>query len=55
MKKLFRLTFGLALLCVAMSSAVFASSIYFVQGVPGRDYAAATDPDSAATWREISE
>jgi hypothetical protein len=44
MKSFFRLTFGLALLCAAMSTAAFASSIYFVQGVPGRDYAAATDP-----------
>ncbi len=44
MKKYIRLTLALALLCAAMSTAALASSMYLVQGVPGRDYAAATDP-----------
>lgn len=39
-----RLTFALALLCAAMSTAAFASSVYFVQGIPGRNASAATDP-----------
>lgn len=44
MKTCIRLTFALALLCAAMSTAAFASSMYIVQGIPGRDFAAATDP-----------
>jgi hypothetical protein len=44
MKKSIRATFGLALLCTALSTATFASSMYLVQGIPGRDYAADTDP-----------
>lgn len=44
MKKYIRLTLALALLCAAMSTAALASSMYLVQGIPGRDYAAATDP-----------
>jgi hypothetical protein len=39
-----RLTVTLAVLCAALSTASLASSMYFVQGIPGRDYAAATDP-----------
>jgi hypothetical protein len=34
----------LALLCAAWSTAALASSMYLVQGIAGRDYAAATDP-----------
>lgn len=44
MKNCIRLAFWLALLCAAMSSASFASSMYIVQGIAGRNYAAATDP-----------
>jgi len=44
MKNYVRLTFTLAVLCVALSTASLASSMYIVQGIPGRDYAAATDP-----------
>ena len=44
MKTRIRLTFALTLLCAAMSTAAFASSVYFVQGIPGRNVAAATDP-----------
>lgn len=44
MKKYIRPAFALALLCAAMSTATFASSMYLVQGIPGRDYAAPTDP-----------
>jgi len=44
MKTFFRLTFALALLCAAMSTAAFASSMYIVQGIAGRNYATATDP-----------
>ena len=44
MKKYLRLTLALTLLCAAMSTAALASSMYLVQGIPGRDYAAATDP-----------
>jgi hypothetical protein len=44
MKNCIRLTFTLALLCAALSTATYASSLYFVQGLPGRDLAAATDP-----------
>jgi hypothetical protein len=44
MKTCIRVTFALALLCAAMSTAAFASSMYIVQGIPGRNFAAATDP-----------
>ena len=44
MKNCIRLTFALALLCAALSTASLASSMYIVQGIPGRDFAAATDP-----------
>ena len=44
MKNSIRFTFALALLCAAMSTASFASSMYVVQGISGRNRAAATDP-----------
>jgi len=44
MHKCIRVTLALALLCAAMSTAALASSMYLVQGIPGRDYASATDP-----------
>jgi Domain of unknown function (DUF4397) len=44
MKNRIRLTFALALLCAALSTATYASSLYLVQGLPGRDVAADTDP-----------
>lgn len=47
MKNRKRLTLTLALLCAAWSTAAFASdnaNLYFVQGIPGRDYSATTDP-----------
>jgi hypothetical protein len=47
MKKSIRLTFALALLCTALSTAMLASDnayLYFVQGIPGHDYSASTDP-----------
>jgi len=44
MKNCIRLAFGLALLCAAMSTTSFASSMYIVQGIAGRNYAADTDP-----------
>jgi|SRR5579863_4107598 len=44
MKNCIRLTFALALLCAALSTASLASSIFVVQGIPGRDFAAETDP-----------
>jgi hypothetical protein len=44
MKNCIRLTFALALLCTALSTASLASSMYIVQGIAGRNYAAATDP-----------
>jgi hypothetical protein len=44
MKKNTRTIFALALLCAAMSTASLASSLYIVQGIPGRDFAEATDP-----------
>jgi Domain of unknown function (DUF4397) len=44
MKHCLRLTLALALLCAALATASSASSIYFVQGIAGRNYAAATDP-----------
>jgi hypothetical protein len=39
-----RVVFALALLSAASSTTSFASSLYFVQGLAGRNYAAATDP-----------
>jgi hypothetical protein len=39
-----RVVFALAMLSAASSTASFASSMYFVQGLAGRNYAAATDP-----------
>lgn len=47
MKNRIRLTFTLALLCAAFSSAAFASEnayLYVVQGIPGHDYSTTTDP-----------
>lgn len=47
MKHHIRLSFALALLCVVMSTAVFASdnaSLYVVHGIPGRDISETTDP-----------
>lgn len=44
MKNRIRFVFALALLCAAWSTASFASSMYIVQGIAGRDFAAATDP-----------
>jgi Domain of unknown function (DUF4397) len=42
--KTIRLVFALAILCAAFSTTTFASSMYLVQGIAGRDFAAATDP-----------
>lgn len=44
MKKNIRLTLALALLCAALSTVSLASSLYIVQGIPGRDYATVSDP-----------
>jgi hypothetical protein len=44
MKNCIRTIFALALLCAALSTASLASSLYIVQGIPGRDYATHTDP-----------
>jgi len=47
MKNRIRTMIGLAILCAAMSTAAFASDnayLYLVQGLPGLDYAAGTDP-----------
>jgi hypothetical protein len=44
MMKSIRMTLALALLCAALSTASLASSMYLVQGIPGRDYATDTDP-----------
>jgi hypothetical protein len=44
MKKNIRLCFALALLGAALSTASLASSLYIVQGMPGRDYATPSDP-----------
>lgn len=44
MKTSIRLTFALALLCALWNTAALASSMYLVQGIAGRDYAASTDP-----------
>jgi len=39
-----RFAFALTLLCAAMSTGALASSMYVVQGIAGRNHAAATDP-----------
>ncbi|MGA2347807.1 MAG: DUF4397 domain-containing protein [Candidatus Sulfotelmatobacter sp.] len=39
-----RYTLALALLCAALVTGAHASSMYIVQGIAGRNYAAATDP-----------
>jgi Domain of unknown function (DUF4397) len=47
MKNCIRLILALALLCPAMSTAMFAADnayLYLLQGIPGRDFSAATDP-----------
>ena len=44
MKKLIRSILALALLGAAFSTATFASSMFLVQGIAGRDRASATDP-----------
>jgi hypothetical protein len=44
MKNYIRTILALALLCTALSAASLASSLYIVQGIPGRDYATHTDP-----------
>jgi hypothetical protein len=44
MKNCIRATFVLALLCTALSTASFASSMYIVQGIAGRNFATVSDP-----------
>jgi len=44
MKSYVRLTLALAVLCAALSTASLASSMYFVQGIAGRNYSPDTDP-----------
>jgi hypothetical protein len=44
MKSCIRFTFALGLLCGVLSTAGFASSMYVVQGIAGRNYAVHTDP-----------
>jgi hypothetical protein len=44
MKNSIRFAFVLALLCAAMSTASFGSSMYIVQGIAGRDYVTPSDP-----------
>lgn len=44
MKNFIRFAFVLGLLCAVASTASFASSMYVVQGIAGRDYAVHTDP-----------
>jgi uncharacterized protein DUF4397 len=51
MKICIRLSFAVALVCAALSMAAFASDtvsengyLYIVQGIPGHDYSATTDP-----------
>ena len=47
MKNCIRLILALALLCPALSTATLAADnayLYLVQGIPGRDFSAATDP-----------
>jgi hypothetical protein len=47
-KSSIRMTFALALLCAALSTAMFASDenayLYFVQGIPGHDFSTSVDP-----------
>jgi hypothetical protein len=48
MKKCIRVTFALAILCAAMSTAALASEnayLYLVHGIPGHDYTTTTDPE----------
>ena len=47
MKNCIRLILALAILCLALSTAMFAADnayLYLLQGIPGRDFSAATDP-----------
>lgn len=44
MKNCMRFAFALGLLCAAMSTASFASSMYVVQGIAGRNYVTPSDP-----------
>jgi hypothetical protein len=47
MKNCIRLILALAILCPALSTAMLATDnayLYLLQGIPGRDYSAATDP-----------
>ena len=47
MKTCIRLILALAIVCPALSTATLAADnayLYFVQGIPGRDFSAATDP-----------
>jgi Domain of unknown function (DUF4397) len=47
MKNCIRLILALALLCPALSTAMFAADnayLYLLQGIPGRDFSATTDP-----------
>jgi Domain of unknown function (DUF4397) len=44
MKSCIRFTFALSLLCAMLSTASFASSIYIVQGIAGRNYEVHSDP-----------
>jgi hypothetical protein len=47
MMKHFRFSLALAMLCAALSTAMYASdnaSLYLVQGIPGRDFTTTTDP-----------
>jgi hypothetical protein len=44
MKSCIRFTFALGLLCGVLSTAGFASSMYIVQGIAGRNYAVHSDP-----------
>ncbi|HXY01912.1 MAG TPA: hypothetical protein VEI54_13400, partial [Candidatus Limnocylindrales bacterium] len=44
MKNCIRLSLSLALLCAAFSTASFASSMYIVQGIAGRNFATVSDP-----------
>jgi len=48
MKNCIRLILALAILCPALSTATLAADnayLYLVQGIPGRDFSAATDPE----------
>jgi hypothetical protein len=44
MRNSIRTIFALALLCAALSTATFASSLYVVQGIAGRNYKTESDP-----------